>query len=364
MYVTYKHTTPSGKVYVGITQQKPERRWQNGNGYKDNEHFYRAILKYGWENIKHEIVCTGLNKWQAGKVEQSLIKYFDSTNPDKGYNNSVGGECGALGHTVSAWARREISEATKRALLNPELRQKLSESLKRAWLDPELRRKMSEAHKGKHPSAETRQKMSEALRGANHPSYGKHLSIETRRKISGALKGKHLSAETRRKLSEARKGVNNPNYGKHLSAETRRKISEAKKGKPSPRKGKHLSAETRRKLSEAHKGANNPNYGKHFSAERRQKISEALKGIHRSAETRRKLSEANKGNNSRSKAVICVETGILYISGVEAAKSIGVAQTTISKAVRGVRKTAGGYHWKYAGESDNKRASYDHLRSK
>ena len=55
MYVVYKHTTPSGKVYIGITGLKPERRWRNGNGYKDNEHFYRAILKYGWDNIKHEI---------------------------------------------------------------------------------------------------------------------------------------------------------------------------------------------------------------------------------------------------------------------------------------------------------------------
>lgn len=63
MYVVYKHTTPSGKVYVGITGQKPARRWQNGYGYKDNEHFYRAIRKYGWENIKHEIVCAGLSDW-------------------------------------------------------------------------------------------------------------------------------------------------------------------------------------------------------------------------------------------------------------------------------------------------------------
>lgn len=31
MYTVYKHTTPSGKVYIGITGQKPERRWQNGN---------------------------------------------------------------------------------------------------------------------------------------------------------------------------------------------------------------------------------------------------------------------------------------------------------------------------------------------
>lgn len=26
----YRHITPSGKVYIGITSQKPEYRWNNG----------------------------------------------------------------------------------------------------------------------------------------------------------------------------------------------------------------------------------------------------------------------------------------------------------------------------------------------
>lgn len=47
------------------------------------------------------------------------------------------------------------------------------------------------------------------------------------------------------------------------------------------------------------------------------------------------------------KAVICVETGTLYSSATEAAKSTGIAQSNISMVARGVRKTAGGYHWKY-----------------
>lgn len=274
MYVVYKHTTPSGKVYIGITGQDPEKRWGNGNRYKQNKHFYSAIEKYGWDNIKHEIVCTGLNKWQACRVEQSLIKYFDSTNRNKGYNHSTGGECGAV---------------------------------------------------GVHPSAETRRKLSEAEKGANNPWYGKHHSIESRRK-----------------MSEAHKGANHPNYGKHLSVETRRKIGEANKGKPSQLKGTHRSAETRRKISEANKGTNNPHYGKHLSAEHRLKISESLKGVHRSIETRRKLSEAGK------RAVICVETGTLYSSITEAAKSIGRTQTAICSVLRGATKTSGGYHWRYA----------------
>ena len=285
MYVVYKHTTPNGKVYIGITGQKPEKRWRNGSHYKENEHFYRAILKYGWENIKHEIVCTGLNKWQACRVEQSLIKYFDSTNQDKGYNHSIGGECGALGVHPS----------------------------------DETRRKISKANKGKHRSPETRRKISEARKGRPSP-----------------WKGKHLSTDTRRKLSESHKGANHPNYGKHRSAETRRKISEANKGR-------HYTAETRQKMSESLKRTylNNPELRQKLSGSQKGRIP-WNKGKHQSDETRKKIGEAN------AKAVICVETGILYSSTTEAGKSIGVTATAISSVLHGKSKTSGGYHWKYA----------------
>lgn len=145
MYVVYKHTTPSGKVYIGITSMKPEKRWESGSGYRQNKHFYSAILKYGWENIKHEIVCTGLNKWQAGKVEQSLIKYFDSTNHNKGYNHSIGGECGSLGVHPSA-----------------ETLMKLSIVRKGKKPSAECIRKSIEAHKGKKISERTIRAMTEA----------------------------------------------------------------------------------------------------------------------------------------------------------------------------------------------------------
>jgi group I intron endonuclease len=294
-WTVYKHTSPSGKIYIGITSQKPEKRWQNGNKYK-GQTFYRAIKKYGWENINHEILFTGLTEKEACEMEQYLIEKYDCIEP-KGYNGTHGGEA----NTPSDEARKRMSESHKGS---------------------------NNQNYGKHFSAEHRRKISESHKGVNHPLYGKHLSAEHRRKISEAnkgqipwIKGKHLSAETRKKLSEANKGVNNPFYGKHHSDETRRKISESKKGRPSPRKGVNLSIETRKKLSEANKG-------KHLSIETRRKISESLKG-------------------KTAKAVICVETGALYSSITEAAESIGVTTGAISMVVRGIRKTSGGYHWKY-----------------
>ena len=98
--------------------------------------------------------------------------------------------------------------------------------------------------------------------------------------------------------------------------------------------GKPLSVEMRRKISEAKKGANNPNYGKHLSVE-----------------TRRRMSDAHKGKAAywNKKAVICAETGTVYGSIAEAAESVGVAKSGITKVLHGIYKTSGGFHWRYAG---------------
>jgi predicted GIY-YIG superfamily endonuclease len=91
MYTLYKHTAPNGKVYIGITSRKPESRWEGGKGYKSNVHFYKAIVLYGWDNIKHDILAEGLSKSEAEELEIATIKEYDATNPDKGYNLREGG---------------------------------------------------------------------------------------------------------------------------------------------------------------------------------------------------------------------------------------------------------------------------------
>ena len=46
-FKVYIHTSPNGKVYIGITSRDAEKRWNNGHNYKPNKHFYSAIQKYG-----------------------------------------------------------------------------------------------------------------------------------------------------------------------------------------------------------------------------------------------------------------------------------------------------------------------------
>ena len=208
-YKVYVHINKSnGKRYYGITKQEVEERWKNGHGYSSNKHFMNAINKYGWNNFEHIVIAKGLTEEEAKWLEIELIREFDTTNQDKGYNITLGGEGGnGLKHTKEA--RKKIREASKGKTLSEETRKKISEASKGKTLSEEHRKKLSESHKGKQT-------------GKNHPMYGK----------------KHTK-EARKKISEASKGKNHPNYGKTLSEETRKKISEAKKGKNHPNYGKN-----------------------------------------------------------------------------------------------------------------------------
>ena len=108
------HTViPTGKRYVGITRQDVKRRWGgNGCAYTKSQYFAKAIAKYGWDNIKHEILFTGLSKSEAEAKEIELIAQYDLTNHNNGYNIAKGGG-GTIGVTASEETRRKLSISHK-----------------------------------------------------------------------------------------------------------------------------------------------------------------------------------------------------------------------------------------------------------
>lgn len=96
-YCLYVHTViPNGKRYVGITSKTPQERWRNGNGYR-RSFFEKAIRKYGWENIRHDVLRDDLTKEKAINMEQDLIRILKTADRDCGYNISLGGEVAANG---------------------------------------------------------------------------------------------------------------------------------------------------------------------------------------------------------------------------------------------------------------------------
>ena len=166
-YCVYKHTAPDGRVYIGITSQKPQVRWQGGNGYKNNSYFTRTIKKYGWENFNHEIIKTGLPEGQAKAEEIRLIALYKSNIRKYGFNISSGGES-KKGTTISDWHKEQISKASKGRIVSEDTRKKLSKASKATWQNEAYRNHMREINTG-----------------ANNKRYG-HKTTDNEKIIRGA----------------------------------------------------------------------------------------------------------------------------------------------------------------------------------
>jgi len=153
---------------------------------------------------------------------------------------------------------------------------------------------------------------------SNDPTYGYN--------ITGGADGKCVVAEsTKQLLSQKRKGRfagdKNPNYGRKHTEEERRKISEHNKG--------------------LFLGEKSPLYGKLKTPEQRQRMSEGRRNSKAAQDFIRQL------NAAKAKRVLCVETGVVYVSAHEAARQTGFGQGNISAACRGEYKKAYGFQWKY-----------------
>lgn len=291
-YCVYKHTAPNGKVYIGQTKQNPAYRFQGGKGYRECPYFYCAIKKYGWENIEHEILVTGLSASEASELERATIKEYMANDPRYGYNLTDGG-----------FAESKQTEIA---------REHHSRASKEMWQDEDYRRRASER-----------------MTGENNPMYGVKMSEESRKKMSEAAKKRPhppLSEESKKKLSAIRKQQGNFRTGVKLSEETKRKISESNKGKVVV-----ITEETKRKISEANRGRP------------------------KSEETKRKISEAHlKARYKWTKPVlqISLDDGAViarYDSAIEAANAVSASSSTlICQCCKGAKTKAYGYGWQYA----------------
>ena len=300
-FTLYVHITPANKLYIGITSQTVNERWENGKGYSGSPHFYSAIQKYGWDNIKHIVLLENLSKEVACECEKYLIAKYKTTNREYGYNISLGGDVTQLGLKRTPEQIKRLSDAHKELPVNEFAIQRMAETNRGRKRPPEVIEKMRKAktewhkrpeskeimrniNKGKTFSDEHKRKLSESHKGNVSGMKGKRHTEESRKKmsesqkkavkvysedglkrISEASKNRIVTDETREKLRQSR-------LGKKASEETRLKQSLAKKGKPSPKKGKKLSEETKKKISESVKKSQKP-----LTDEQRKKISEASK---------------------------------------------------------------------------------------
>lgn len=150
-WIVYKHTSPSGKVYIGITNQSPNKRWKNGMGYISSPYFFGAIVKYGWVNIQHKILYSNLIEEEAKDIERDLIKIYKEQNIS--YNITDGGD-GVVGIKYDKEHRESLSR-TMRLYYNShkhplkgfkhseESKRRMSDTQKERWSNPERRNELA-----------------------------------------------------------------------------------------------------------------------------------------------------------------------------------------------------------------------------
>lgn len=90
LFTIYRHVSPIGRVYIGITSQDVETRWRHGDNYRNFTYFKRAIRKYGWKNFKHEILFTNVEEERAERLEIELIRHYKGLGIS--YNLTNGGD--------------------------------------------------------------------------------------------------------------------------------------------------------------------------------------------------------------------------------------------------------------------------------
>lgn len=199
-YVVYMHITPNGKKYIGITCKKPQQRWANGRGYVKNTYFFKAIVKYGWDNIQHIIIAENLSKDAACSLEIALISGCKTTDPMYGYNISTGGESGTNGVKYGVEFRQKVRDR----MLGP------ANPMRGKRASKETKQRQSIARKGQWS-----EKQQKALRNTWDANRKKVICIETKEIYASASDAANQNGVTERCIRDACLGRQKRSNGFH-----------------------------------------------------------------------------------------------------------------------------------------------------
>jgi group I intron endonuclease len=128
-YLIYKHTSPSGKSYIGQTNDYHRRCKEHQRSNKCPA-IHNAIKYYGWDNFIHEILHDNLTIDQANVLEAKCILEYKTLSPN-GYNLATGG----LNSKLSQESRNKLSLSCKN--MSKETRAKMALSGKNSTLSKE-----------------------------------------------------------------------------------------------------------------------------------------------------------------------------------------------------------------------------------
>lgn len=172
IYVIYCHTNLlNGKCYVGQTKGDVMKQWKHRHVHLANKgakfHLSNAIRLYGSSDDvwRHQVLQDGLlTKEDANIAESHWIKVLRSSEPEFGYNMTLGGD-GSPGYKHTKEQRRAKSERQRNKKRGSYVSDVFGEK------NPMF---------GKRHSEETKQHMSESHKGRPSPLKGRSWSTKRR----------------------------------------------------------------------------------------------------------------------------------------------------------------------------------------
>lgn len=189
--------TVNEKKYVGQASWGFEKRWSAHRSFAKtggDDYLHRAMRKYGIENFKIELIEAVDTLEKSNERETFWINYYDSRNPEFGYNIREGGSNGKLAEST----KQKIAVAHT-GLKLPEFteghKQGISEGLKKRWEEnpwktfeyrsEEDKQKISEGLVDYHASMSSEEKelREEKLRQAAKEQFSTEESREAHSKI-------------------------------------------------------------------------------------------------------------------------------------------------------------------------------------
>ena len=134
-YMVYKITGPDGRVYIGQTGKTLMTRWKKGYRLKCKGRrgaIGEAIARFGKEKFTMEALCSNLTQEGAWALEAWFIDYYDSLNPEKGYNRKTGGR--DTGCHLSEYEKERRYSPEKRAEMSRRMQQRSAEGRNDAFI--------------------------------------------------------------------------------------------------------------------------------------------------------------------------------------------------------------------------------------
>lgn len=203
---------PNGKCYVGQTVRKnlADRLRAHKNRAKSSKNNCRAcaaaIRKYGWENVKHEVLMQGpLPNAELDAWERIAIFEQDTMSPN-GYNLTPGGD-------VNPMRSKRVRKRLSKTCSTSEHKASTSKRIKSLHADPEWKQSWLESHLEAHQRPETIAK----IVANNHQAWAKPGAREARGDAIRAALNTEEQIALRAERAEKSKATKAKNFQEKLA---------------------------------------------------------------------------------------------------------------------------------------------------